>query len=301
MMGEIPGNGASPALKLATGTLSLAVMILSSTLSLERSLSIRIQTPNAYGFVTEYRAQTHTKWARQKGNNGEIEAFVPQLVMYHPDTRAYHNNQAKIDSDIRTFMTKHGFNGFHVPNLAGRWFENGDKERILPSFSNPNLFTFEALESLIASTHSAGGVVHIWMWGDRSRKWSSTSISDGANGTIDKRLQRYIAARLGPLPGWSMGYGFDLFEWTNEAMLQEWHDYMHQHLGWHHYLGGRANKNKLNQLYEGFDYSAYEWHRPGYDVYINHAISRPEKPAFSEDRFRIEILVVLITRCMTKI
>ncbi|GIW61142.1 MAG: hypothetical protein KatS3mg087_2208 [Patescibacteria group bacterium] len=63
--------------------------------------------------------------------------------------------------------------------------------------------------------------------------------------------------------------------------------YMQDHLGWHHYLGGRASKNQLNQLYEGFDYSAYEWHKPTYDDYIDHLTTRPDKPAFSEDRFRL--------------
>ena len=243
--------------------------------------------PNAYGFVTEYRAQTHTKWARQKGNNGEIEAFVPQLVMYFPFLEAYYNNEAFVDSTIDVFIDEHGFGGFHVPNLGGQWFDLESDQVVKTSHSNPDPRTFEALEMLLTKTHAAGKVVHIWMWGDRARTWSATDLSGGANGTIDKRLQRYIAARLGPLPGWSMGYGFDLFEWTNEAMLQEWHDYMHQHLGWHHYIGGRASKNKLNQLYEGFDYSAYEWHEPSYNDYVDHSRERPDKPAFSEDRFRI--------------
>ena len=84
-----------------------------------------------------------------------------------------------------------------------------------------------------------------------------------------------------------MGYGFDLHEWVSGSQLQVWHNYMTQHLGWPHLLGGRASKNQLNQLYEGFDYSGYEQHKPDYDKYVETIEKRPQKPSFSEDRFRI--------------
>ncbi len=243
--------------------------------------------PAVYGFVTEYESATHTKWARPKGNDGAIEAFVPQYVMYHPDPAVYHGDAAFIDSTFTLFFDGHGFNGFHVPSVAGQWFDMDADEKVLGTYSDPDPRTFEALELLITRVHAAGGVVHIWVWGDKQRTWSAADLPGGANGEVDRRLQRYIAARLGPLPGWTMGYGFDLFEWTDEAMLESWYTYMQDHLGWHHYLGGRASKNQLNQLYEGFDYSAYEWHKPTYDDYIDHLTTRPYKPAFSEDRFRI--------------
>ena len=53
------------------------------------------------------------------------------------------------------------------------------------------------LELLITKVHAAGGLVHIWAWGDEARRW--TPVRWGKNGKVDKRLQRYIAARLGPL------------------------------------------------------------------------------------------------------
>ena len=114
-----------------------------------------------------------------------------------------------------------------------------------------------------------------------------TPVKWGINGPEDKRLQRYIAARLGPIPGWTMSYGFDLWEWAEEDDLREWHGYMHEQMGWSHLLGGRAHKNKLTQIYEGLDYASYEQHRPDYEIYVDTIEARPNKPSFSEDRFRI--------------
>ena len=233
--------------------------------------------PGARGFVTNFG----NKW----GWTGTGEAFVPQLVMYaHPSQ--YHDDPEKIDADIETFLVEHGFNGFHT-NVFCRWFDIA-RERsseIDSEDPNPDPRTFEALELLITKVHTAGGLVHIWAWGDESR--AQTPVKWGKNGQADRRLQRYIAARLGPLPGWTMGYGYDLWEWVEEDDLRRWHDYVHEHLGWFHFLGGRAHKNRLTQIYEGLDYASYEQHRPDYDKYVETIEKRPEKPSFSEDRFRI--------------
>jgi uncharacterized short protein YbdD (DUF466 family) len=84
-----------------------------------------------------------------------------------------------------------------------------------------------------------------------------------------------------------MGYGFDNWEWVSEDDLKQWHTYMHKHFGWPHLLGARAHKNNLTQIYEGLDYSGYEQHRPDYEKYVQTIEKRPNKPSFSEDRFRI--------------
>jgi len=89
-----------------------------------------------------------------------------------------------------------------------------------------------------------------------------------------------------------MGYGFDCDEWVKEKDLRDWHSYMHEHLGWFHFLGARdPNPNRptdpVTQIYEGLDYSGYEQHRPTYEDYVRVIEARPEKPSFSEDRFRV--------------
>jgi len=238
--------------------------------------------PNAdgVGFVTH----VGSKWARQVGADARLEALAPQYVMYDtPDL--YHDDPGKIDDDIATFMVGHGFTGFHTYVFA-RWFDiHNERTQDMPDDVNPDPRTFDALELLIAKTHAAGGVTHLWAWGDESRR--QTPIRWGINGAVDKRLQRYIAARLGPLPGWTMGYGYDLWEWVDGDELAEWHAYMQSHMGWRHLLGARATKHTLGQITEGLSYSAYEQHRPDYETYIRTIAARPAVPSFSEDRFRI--------------
>lgn len=211
--------------------------------------------PDAHGFVKKFGE----KWGWQ----GTEEAFVPQLVMYDNPVH-YHDAPAKIDADVQTFLVEHGFNGFHTCVYC-RWFDINEDRYDSIDVPDPDPRTFEALELLITRTHAAGGLVHIWAWGDESRHM--TPIKWGKNESEDRRLQRYIAARLGPLPGWTMGYGFDCDEWVVEDDLLLWHEYMHQHFGWSHFLGARdRNPNQpsdpLTQIYEGLDYSGYEHHRP---------------------------------------
>ncbi len=242
----------------------------------------------AYGFVTHVA----NKWAHPQGREGTLQAFVPQYVMYDGPP-AFHNKPKKIDRDIQTFFVEHGFNGFHVPVFC-RWLDI-EQERanaITATDPNPDRRTFQALELLIAKTHAAGGVVHFWVWGDEQRHM--TPIRWGINGKVDQRLQRYIAARLGPLPGWTMGYGFDLFEWVKTRELKVWRDYTHDHLGWPHLLGGRpggprkgTDHSSYDRWNKPLDYASYEHHRPTYDVYVAALEQFPNKPTLSEDRFRI--------------
>ncbi len=236
--------------------------------------------PDIMGFVTN----EDEKWVRQMGDNGDqVKAFVPQLVMIN-GPQGYYNDPSEVDNEINRFFGDHGFNGFHIL-VTCRWFQMNKQKCNQVNNGDPDPNTFEALELVITKAHGAGGIVHIWMWGDESRGWTPKNF--GYNDTEDQRLHRYIAARLGPLPGWTMGYGFDLWEWTTKNQLQTWHNYMRQHLGWPHLLGARANKNQLNQIYEGLDYSGYEQWRPDYDKYVETIERRPQKPSFSEDRFRI--------------
>lgn len=235
--------------------------------------------PNILGFVTN----SGKTWVRQVDGVGKVEAFVPQLVMVN-GPQGYYNNPTAVDSEIDRFLHTHGFNGFHIL-VTCRWAKLEEQQCANISDRNPDPRTFEALELVITKVHAAGGVVHLWAWGDDQRGW--TPKIWGLNGNDDRRIQRYIAARLGPLPGWTMGYGFDNWEWVSQNELSQWYAFMHAHLGWSHLLGARATTNTLDQLYEGFDYSGYEQHQPDYNTYVETIEKRPGKPSFSEDRFRI--------------
>ena len=238
--------------------------------------------PGSTGFVS----QTGDKWFLEGQG-----AFVPQYLMWGEPKR-YEGDVAQVDAGIQEFLVEHGFTGFHTTVWCA-WFDI-DKRECDPNATDPvpDFRTFEALELLITKTHAAGGVVHIWVWGDESRGWTPSVW--GLNGSFDQRLQRYIAARLGPIPGWTMGYGFDLDEWVLENEHYVWNAFMQDHLGWHHYLGGRpegpnsgTNHSPWVSWNSPMEYSSYEHHQPRYDVYVAALQAVPGQPVLSEDRFRI--------------
>ena len=168
---------------------------------------------DAHGFLKNFAG----KWGWQ----GTENAFVPQLIMWdylvgNNNPKTFYQNPALIDEKIGEFVGAHGFSGFHVSVVGGRWFNlDAASDKVDSTMTEPDPRTFEAFELLIAKTHAAGGLVHIWCWGDHQRSQTPRSLVGGIQGPVDLRLQRYIAARLGPMPGWSMGYGFDLDEWVD--------------------------------------------------------------------------------------
>lgn len=237
-----------------------------------------------------------TSFGDKWGWTGTDEAFVPQLVMYASPDR-FHGQPDRIDADIRRFLKEHGFNGFHVV-VACRWFDLHEEscaeiEGTVPAIDER---TFDALELLIRRTHAAGGMVHIWLWGDEERAWTASSRPDwgGQMGPVERGLMDEIARRLGPLDGWSMGYGFDLDEWVTAERLRAWRDYLQDALPSFRFLGGRPEGPNRGTDHaqdaawnEDLDYASYEHHRPTYEVYVAALEASDGKPVMSEDRFRI--------------
>lgn len=222
------------------------------------------------------------------------QAFVPNYVMI--DMIANQRDEGKsndlslisendIDNFISTFFVEHGFNGIHVP-VYGQWFHIGDN-MVKQSDSKIDQKTFDKLKMIIKKAYEAGGCTHIWLWGDAQREQTSKSLEGGIMGMEEKYLLDEIYRQLNPLKGWTMGYGFDLHEWVNEKELKLWHDYLWDKKDWNHLIGARASKNKLDQIYEGMDYASYEYHKPSYHELRKMVSERPDKPSFSEDRYRI--------------
>ncbi len=147
--------------------------------------------------------------------------------------------------------------------------------------------TFDKLKMIITKVYAVGGCTHIWLWGDAQREQTSKSLAGGIMGAEEKNLLDEIHKQLNALKGWTMGYGFDLWEWVEENQLKAWHDYLRQKEDWKHLLGARASKNKLDQIYDRLDYSSYEYHKPSYRDLRTMINKRPLKPSFSEDRYRI--------------
>ncbi len=224
------------------------------------------------------------------------EAFVPQLVMYATPPQFY-ASPAKIDRDIETFLDGHGFNGFHV-FLSCRWFDIEEEDCRRVEGSDPELDprVFDALELLIGKTHQAGGMVHLWMWGDEQRGQTPSSRPDwgGLGGPVARKVEREIARRLGHLPGWSLGYGFDLEEWVGVEEIRSFRSRLQSILPRFHFLGGRPggpNRVMDHRAYRewnrGLDYASYEHHRPTYAVYAAALAENADKPVLSEDRYRV--------------
>ncbi len=232
-------------------------------------------------------------------NNGEYytetgQTFVPNYAMIDmiANQRGHGNSndlslitEKDIDEFIDTFFKGHGFNGIHIP-VYGQWFHIGENE-VSASDREIDQKTFDQLKMIITRVYEAGGSTHLWLWGDAQRNQTSKSLAGGIMGAEEKYLLDEIHRQLNPLKGWTIGYGFDLWEWVEEDQLKAWHDYLWQKEGWIHLLGARASKNELNQLYEGLDYSGYEYHKPSYEELRIMIDKRPSKPSFSEDRYRI--------------
>lgn len=229
-----------------------------------------------------------TRKANRWAWSADGRPFVPRIVMYRsPD--GYYRQPDRIDEDLKLWFGEHGFNGLHTAVLC-RWFDldKTGSDQIDGNDPNPDPRTFEALELLITKAHVAGGFVHIWAWGDESRRM--TPDRWGINGRADRRLQRYIAARLGPMPGWTMGYGFDLWEWVDEPQLVDWHDFLLERMFHAHLVGGRVHQHGRpldTEMTRKLSYVGYETHRPDYATYRRALQRNADKPVMMEDRFRV--------------
>lgn len=151
--------------------------------------------------------------------------------------------------------------------IANSWFNFPTLAYSEGVSNNPDLKTFERLELLISTARAKGIIVHLWAWGDEERKQTAMGIGGGINQGVDKRLQRYICARLGALPGWSMGYGFDLHEWVTKQEVQEWAKFLNSHLGWPHLLSARGinlDENNFINSYDGAGRETAELHTTEY-------------------------------------
>ena len=260
-----------------TGTWTYSTQSSDSELS-NHSGTIVVTNSSEKGFVV---AQGD-KWVR----SGTGKAFVPQYVMASSLDK-FAADSRKIERDLNSFVDEHGFTGFHIRGYC-QWFKLGSDvcRDISSSQRDPDFKSFEVVEDIIKQTAARGGSTHIWMYGDNARGQNPTVW--GLNGTVDRRLQRYIAARLGALPGWTIGYGYDVVEWASPSQIASWYNYLDDRMMYPHLTGARSNKNAIMQHTEVLSYSAYEQHVPDYNRYVTAINDRSHKPSFSEDRFRVD-------------
>lgn len=202
--------------------------------------------PDARGYIVAHQA----KFARQVGERGELEGLVPNVYMNYrkygdPSDCGWTDVSRTFgDADVlRAYLDEaeaHGCNAIQAL-IGNQWFQADAVSAEDHDSENPDPRTFQAIEQAIVAAHRRGMHLHIWAWGDEARHWTPARVG-GINGEADLRLQRYLAARLGPLPGWTMSYGFDLFEWVTPEQVSRWHEHLNQEMGWQHLLGARAER-----------------------------------------------------------
>jgi len=213
---------------------------------------------NVKGFLTH----AGNKYAIQVREETDLKGYLFNVYMGRVKQLAYLDDfgpdLGQVKKKALACLAEARKNGFEIIfiHVNNNWFKFGVRQHNQHDSKNPDPVSFTVLETIIRTVHQAGGRVHIWAWGDESRKWTPRGVPGGINGRTDRRLQRYIAARLGPLPGWTMGYGFDLHEWTDTEQLNSWAAYLHHYLGgWQHLLCARGHLLKgpdnLNS-YDGF-------------------------------------------------
>ncbi len=207
--------------------------------------------PSTRGFLTHQG----NRFSIQVGNDAHQEGYI--FTVFMDGARFSRTDFGDWDeATVRDYCDAALASGFEIIfiHVNNQWFKRGVLRSDKHDSEDPDLSTFEALERIITTAHSRGCRVHIWAWGDESRRWTPIGVG-GVNGTPDRRLQRYIAARLGPLPGWSMGYGFDLHEWTNAEQVNSWASFLHEQFGWQHLLCARGipltGPSNINS-YDGF-------------------------------------------------
>lgn len=217
------------------------------------------------------------------------QAVVPKYVILGDNSGIDLSTvtQSSIDTFLNDFFDNHGFNGVHVP-VYGQWFHIGTFD-VTNSDSAIDQATFDTLLMIINTVYGRGGHVHLWQWGDSARGWSSAQLANGIMGAEEQSLLDEIYGQMNDVPGWSMGYGFDLWEWVTSSDLQAWHDYLNAKPDFRHLIGGRAQKNEINQIYQGTTnwYNGYEQHEPSYSTLVSTADHASPHPAHSEDRFRV--------------
>ncbi len=254
-------------------------------------------TENTHPHIKGFLTHVGNKFAIQRKNSDDLQAYVFNAYMSrvnHPASLdEFGPDLDKVTKQTKAYYQDARDNGFEIIfiHVNNNWFQHGVRKHSQHESENPDPLAFSVLEEIIKTTHQLGGRVHIWAWGDESRQWTPKGLPGGINGKADKRLQRYIAARLGPLPGWTMGYGFDLHEWTNSKQLNTWAQYLHQHFGWQHLLCARGyileGPNNINS-YDGFGRDVplkTTSHGPaGYDEIVEDLASDNNRPHLYGER-----------------
>jgi hypothetical protein len=231
--------------------------------------------PRASSHIKGFLTHAGNKYAIMEEDIDHRAGYVYQVFMNQQDYEQQHKHASRILGDpsrahlIGDYWNNTRENGFNIYFFAVfySWFRMGAlgiddfSSSADPDLDDPDLALFDTLELAIKHAHQRGGRTHIWAWGDNDRKQTPNHLGDGFRGKRHRRLIRYIAARLGPLPGWTMNFGFDTIEMPNaEAQGTWWANEMNRTMGWPHLLTSRGwdDANFGANSYAGFGGSPYD-------------------------------------------
>ncbi len=254
------------------------------------------------GFLTH----VGNKYAIMEEDIDHVEGYVYQVFMNQQDYEQQHEHSSRILGHpgranlIEDYWHNTQDNGFDIYFFAVfySWFRMGALSiddfsgAGDPRLDQPDPVLFDTLEFAIKYAHERGGRTHIWAWGDNDRKQTPNHLGDGFRGQRHQRLIRYIAARLGPLPGWAMNFGFDTIEMPNaEEDGAWWADEMNGTMGWPHILTSRGWDNESFGAcsYAGFGGNPYDLKTSDkgpadYDEIKRHLETHVDKPSIYEER-----------------
>ncbi len=231
--------------------------------------------PNRDPLIKGFLTHRGNKYAIQAGNDAHLEGYLLNVYMNQQDFEQQHEHATRIlghpsrahliddywgdtrDNGFDTYFFAVFYSWFRMGALSiGDFAGNTD-----PDLDAPDTALFDALELAIRHAHERGGRTHIWAWGDNDRRQTPNHLGDGFRGQRHRRLIRYIAARLGPLPGWTMNFGFDTIEMPKaEADCAWWADQMNRLMGWPHILTSRGWEGDCfgGNSYAGFGGNPYD-------------------------------------------
>ncbi len=262
--------------------------------------------PRANPEIKGFLATVGNKYAVMEEDIDHLQGYVYQVFMNQQDYEQQYNDASRIlGHPNRAHLAPKYWentreNGFNIYFFAVfySWFRMGAlsiddfHSGADPGLDQPDPALFDTLEFAIRYAHERGGRTHIWAWGDNDRKQTPNHLADGFRGERHRRLIRYIAARLGPLPGWSMNFGFDTNEMPNaEADAAWWAGEMNRTMGWPHILTSRGWDNKSFGAcsYAGFGGNPYDLETTDkgpadYDEIRRHMAANKDKPSIYEER-----------------
>lgn len=233
--------------------------------------------PNGIGFVKG----VGNKWVREVGDKGEVQAFILnawQNFHVHPHLVHPYEDADKLQAYFDETKA-HGLNAVSFL-MCHNWFQFGSPSYEEHNNVNPDPKTFRLIESILERARSQGIHVHLWMWGDDSRHWGPLGLPGGTNGEEDFRVQRYLAARFSAIPGWTLGYGFDLEEWAFENNTQVWAAHLKRLMAWPHLVMGRKHHN------DNLDVHSNAYFIPeSFEEVVKTMEDDPYRPIFYADRF----------------